>query len=109
MNKQAQVDTASTEVLTLLSISPYREDHSALKNIAGNSKWTLLTADNLFRATSTLLQTRDISIILCESELRPGSWIDVVKHIHYMQDPPLLIVTSKFADDHLWSVALNLG
>jgi DNA-binding response OmpR family regulator len=56
-----------------------------------------------------LLQSHDVSVILCERDLMPGTWIDILKHIQPTPHPPYLIVTSKFADERLWLEALNLG
>jgi FixJ family two-component response regulator len=33
----------------------------------------------------------------------------MLEHISLLPDPPLLIVTSRLADAHLWAEALNLG
>jgi len=39
----------------------------------------------------------------------PGTWIDMLNHIRAVSNPPVLIVTSRLADDRLWAEALNLG
>jgi DNA-binding response OmpR family regulator len=74
-----------------------------------HSKCGLLKANNLFTARASLLQRHDISVVVCEQNLMPGSWTDVLKHTQSMEHPPSLIVTSRLADDHLWSEVLNLG
>ena len=48
-------------------------------------------------------------MVICERDLMPGTWIDLMKHLQSMPHPPYLIVTSKFADEHVWVEALNLG
>jgi DNA-binding response OmpR family regulator len=48
-------------------------------------------------------------VVVCESDLRPGTWKEVLEQLRTLPDPPFLIVTSKFADDRLWAEALNLG
>jgi DNA-binding NtrC family response regulator len=100
--------TTSDRKLTLLSISPDEADHLSLQGIISHSKWTLFTASNLASARP-VLQERQISVLLCERDLHPGTWIDVLDHITSLPNAPSLIVASRLADDHLWAEALNLG
>ncbi len=97
------------DTLTILSISPDADDHSCLRSIIGQSRWRLLTANNLFTARALLLQRNDISVVLCECDLKTGTWADILKHIQPLSYPPSLIVTSRLADDRLWSIVLNEG
>jgi DNA-binding NtrC family response regulator len=108
MRKQPGIATTTKAVLTVLAVSPIEEDNSSLEAIIGHARWTLLKADSLPTAWC-LLQRHEVSVVLCERDLMPGTWIDVLKHIHPMPHPPSLIVTSKFADERLWVEALNLG
>ncbi len=98
----------STGTLTVLSVSPNEEDHSSLASIIGHSKWTLLTSNSLPLAR-TYLQSQDISVVVCECDLQPGTWIDLLEHMQEMANAPSLIVTSRLADERLWAKALNLG
>jgi DNA-binding response OmpR family regulator len=47
--------------------------------------------------------------VVCEKDLSPDSWKDVLEQVTILPDPPSLIVTSRFADERLWAEALNLG
>jgi CheY-like chemotaxis protein len=40
---------------------------------------------------------------------RQIGWISGIVHALCPPDPPMLIVTSRLADDYLWAEALNLG
>ena len=60
-------------------------------------------------AALSILGQHDISVVVCEGDLMPGKWTDVLKAINDLPHPPSLIVTSRLADDHLWAEALNLG
>ena len=108
MRKQPGIASMTNAVLTVLSVSPIEEDNSSLEAIIGPSRWTLLKADKLPTALD-LLQRHDVSVVLCERDLMPGTWIDILKHIQSTPHPPYLIVTSKYADERLWLEALNLG
>ena len=108
MRKQPGSASTTNAALTVVSISPIEEDNSSLEAIIGPSRWRLLKADKLPTALD-LLRRHDVSVVLCERDLMPGTWIDILKHIQPTPHPPYLIVTSKFADERLWAEALNLG
>ena len=112
MKKQPAIERrASTEKLTILVVSPVEEDHLSLQAIIGQptySTWTLLNARDPISAFA-LLQQHDIGVVVCEQELLPGTWIDVLKHLNALPAAPPLIVGSRLADWHLWAKALSLG
>jgi DNA-binding NtrC family response regulator len=112
MNKQPALEKgSSTQRTTILIVSPLEEDHLSLQAIVGHpmySTWTLFNARDLVAAFA-LLQQHDIGVVVCEQELRPGTWIDLLKHFNAMPTAPSLIVTSRLADWHLWAKALSLG
>jgi DNA-binding response OmpR family regulator len=110
MRKQPAIETDlnRTGRVQVLSISPLLEDHSALEAIVGHSKWRLFKARDLV-STVSMLKQHEINVVLCERDLLPGTWIDVMEHMNTMPNPPSLIVASRLADDRLWTEALTLG
>ena len=50
-----------------------------------------------------------VPMVLCDGDADPSLWQNLLDHFHRLPDPPFLIVTSRLADDRLWSEALNLG
>jgi hypothetical protein len=107
MRKQPAIEhSSSTSVIspaknvTVLSLSPHEIDHLSLQAIIGRSKWKLFTASDLASAVS-LLHGHEISVLLCERDLRPGTWIDVLENIKFLPNAPSLIVASRLADDQL--------
>jgi DNA-binding response OmpR family regulator len=116
MKALSNAETIPAKPITILSLSPDEEDHHSLKCILNDaeastgsrSKWILLSSRTRESAFA-LLQEHRISIVLCESRLPPGTWREVQAQIRMSPRPPLLIVTSRFADDRLWCEALNLG
>ena len=98
-----------TGLIRILSVSPFREDHLYLRRILGNSKWILDTADHLQAALALLLQKHDTSVVICERDLMPGTWTDILDHTSRVSRPPALVVTSTQADERLWSEILNRG
>ena len=108
--------TDPTSVITVLSVSPAEEDHSVLRDFfhakpaaqQPKIKWLLHVARTL-EAAAAALQTKPVAIVICESNLLPGSWKDLLKHVSAHPQPPLMIVTSRLADEYLWSEALHHG
>jgi DNA-binding response OmpR family regulator len=91
----------------VLSISPDETDHYFLqKTIAPSS--TLIKARTL---SSGLIALREnpVALVLCECDLHPGTWKDILARMQDLPFPPHLIVTSRLADETLWAEALNLG
>lgn len=53
---------------------------------------------------------RDVhGVIVSERDLPDGNWKDVLEAAAARQNPPVLIVTSRLADEYLWAEVLNLG
>ncbi len=104
----SQLANSPSGALSILSVSPLEEDHSSLQAIVAHSRWKQFHARDLSSAM-TLLEQHDIAVVLCERDLTQGSWIDVLENVRRRPHSPSLIVTSRFADDCLWSEALNLG
>jgi DNA-binding NtrC family response regulator len=108
MRKQPGIASSSTGALTVLSVSPLEEDQLSLEAIVGHSTWRLFKADHIPSAL-TFLRQHKIAVVLCERDLQPGTWIDLLENIRHLPHPPSLIVASRLADDRLWAEALNLG
>lgn len=115
--KPLGTDRNSIQAATILSVSPANEDCSTLERFFQNGcdwtvytkcRWRLIARPTIASALTNLRQHR-ISILLCESELSPGSWVDMLEQIASLPDPPLMIVTSRLADERLWAEALNRG
>jgi DNA-binding NtrC family response regulator len=68
-----------------------------------------MTAKSTISAAKTALKQGRISIVLCEYDLSPGSWKDLLEFVEGLPAPPPVIVTSRVADEHMWAEVLNLG
>jgi DNA-binding response OmpR family regulator len=105
-----------TGIVPVLSISPMEEDHFFLQNILNRLQGTL-DPSRTFTVTScatlasglAALRERQFEVVVCERDLPPGSWKDVLEQVTVLPDPPSFIVTSWLADERLWAAALNLG
>lgn len=111
--KSSAVINDSTTI-SILSISPLREDHGALEAIlcqdSGASFKLKIYAGATLEHATALLQLDHIPIVICETDLpHHGSWKEMLEQTAVMHHSPLLIVTSRLADERLWAEALNLG
>jgi FixJ family two-component response regulator len=50
-----------------------------------------------------------MSIVMCEHDLSPGSWKELLDFVQRLPAPPPVIVTSRMADERMWAEVLNLG
>jgi len=94
--------------VTVLAISPFETDHSLLQDIFSHSKWQIHGV-RCRREAGALLSENPVSVVVCEKDLPDGTWKEVLEDVGTLEVPPLLIVTSQSADDHLWAEVLNLG
>jgi len=94
--------------IRVLSVSKDAEDHVTLRRILSGLPWVISAAPNCRQAIRQLSREK-ISVIFCESLLEDGTWKSVLRQISGKAHPPLLVVTSRVADDHLWAEVLNLG
>jgi DNA-binding response OmpR family regulator len=91
----------------VLSVSPVKRDHENLKAILADQCRVFDAAS--FHSARRLLVADLFAIVLCEQNLAPYTWRDVLAEVAVVPTRPLLVVTSRLADDYLWSEALNLG
>jgi DNA-binding response OmpR family regulator len=96
------------KIVTVLAVSPLEEDHVFLGHIFSHSNWKIHVARSCSEALQ-LLRERTIPVVLCDSEIPDSTWKDVLAQLGQLSHPPLLIVTSRLADESLWAEVLNLG
>lgn len=102
--------------VTIYHIGPQDQDLRALAEIfeqtdwelCPGTRWCLAVTENLSSAT-TQLAAGKIPIVLCERDSDSGNWKETLESLRNFSTPPLLIVTSRTADEYLWAEALNLG
>jgi DNA-binding response OmpR family regulator len=92
----------------VLIISSFEEDHSRLLSILVDCHCEARAARTCQQGLS-ILRERAVSIIICERDLTDGTWKDILRALDTLSDRPLLVVTSRLADDHLRVEVLNLG
>ena len=98
---------AETEKSALL-VSPLAEDHEFLGQIFVQHDWILHGTRTLGSALA-LLRDQPMPVVITERDLPLGDWKDILVAIQQLPHPPLLVVTSRLADEYLWTEVLNLG
>jgi DNA-binding response OmpR family regulator len=101
-------DTGSPIAIRILSVSSISETFAVLCEATGGLDCRI-EATGTCESAVRRLSRGDISIVVCEDDLPDGTWRDVLGWVCSCSDPPLLIVTSRLADEHLWAEVLNLG
>ena len=96
------------KTVTVLAVSPHREDHACLRGIFSQSNWKIFGVQDCREAMHFLRRNR-ISVVVCECELPDGDWKRLLRSLPTLDRPPLLVVTSRNADHALWAEVLNLG
>jgi CheY-like chemotaxis protein len=115
-NKLDSAGPSKTANVTVFHLGRQDQDLSRLADILSHAdwklcpgtKWTVTAEDNLGCAADHL-QGQNAPIVLCEGESESGNWREVLELLGHMPKPPMLIVASRMADEHLWAEALNLG
>jgi DNA-binding NtrC family response regulator len=96
-------------VTRVLVVSPFEEDHEALRRILRDPQWTVSSARSLLEAWITLHRTK-IDVVVAECDFENGlSWRELLEEICEMRHPQPVIVASRQADNRLWTEILNRG
>jgi len=95
---------------TVLSVGQPQEDYLSFEALFNEAELELelYQADDLASA-GEVLNSKEIGVVICEREMSPHTWIDMLEHLRLLRYAPPLIVTSRLADERLWAEALNLG
>ncbi len=96
------------DLVTVVSISPMESDHVFLEHVFAHSHWSVMGLRSRRQALGWL-RRKPAPVVLCEESLPDGGWREVLADLNQLPDSPVLIVTSRLADDALWAEVLNVG
>ncbi len=105
---QAAANQTGNMPVRVLLVSPLAEDHAAATKMLQGSKWKLSRAHDIGSALARLAAETRISVVVCERDLRTGTWKDIFSRLGGVRRPEMVVI-SRLADHELWSEALNLG
>jgi DNA-binding response OmpR family regulator len=89
-------------------VGEFGNDRFLLHDIFRNLGWRLLEARKR-REGMRHLGCSLVEVVVAERDSPHWNWKKMLSDFRRLVRPPLLIVTSRLADDALWSEALNLG
>jgi DNA-binding response OmpR family regulator len=89
-------------------VGEFGNDRLLLHDIFRNLGWRLLEVHRR-REGMRHLGCSLVQVVVAERDSPHWNWKKILSDFRRLVRPPLLIVTSRLADDALWSEALNLG
>ena len=101
------LQTADYPVSALL-VGEFETDRLLVHDIFHLRGWRLFEARQRRQAMECLVKN-PVQVVIAESDLPNWNWKMVLRDLRGMELPPQLIVTSRIADDRLWSEVLNIG
>jgi DNA-binding NtrC family response regulator len=105
-----------TESATVALVGLDAADQACLRKILGcsqrhrepSSKWKVQSEAGV-EAVLQAVHREPIALAICDRDRMADAWKDLIDQVAGLHRPPLVIVTSRLADDRLWAEALNLG
>ncbi len=101
-------DTAHKCSVSALFVGGYEDERWLVQEVFRNCGWQLFEAPDRRRATQ-YLRRYSVQVVIAKSDMPDGNWQKMLGHLRRLARPPLLIVTSRTADEHLWAEVLNIG
>ena len=103
-------DSVAALPSAVLLVSARAEDYDSLSRIYCGTPWQLQGAWTAKSGLDMLRRhRREIAVVICEHSLPDGDWKVVLAEMDKAAVRPSLIVSSRLADERLWSEVLNLG
>jgi len=87
-----------------LLLGEYEDDRGVVRDVFRKSGWKLREVGNAGEAVEYARRNR-VHVVIAEKT----DWQRLLDDLRQFPDPPQLVVTSRTADDYLWSEVLNHG
>jgi len=101
-------DPPSQPAISAMLVGNYGDDGRLLHNLFRSAGWALLHAGNPRHAAASL-RNNHVQIVLSGTGGKSWTWKGLLHDLRKLTPPPVLIVTSRTADEYLWAEVLNLG
>jgi sigma-B regulation protein RsbU (phosphoserine phosphatase) len=101
-------DYAGGASVSALLIGDYAADRPLVHEIFRRFGWRLFEARDRRQAVACL-KRHPVEVVLAESDVPRWHWKKILRTLSALARPPQLIVTSRNADECLWSEVLNFG
>lgn len=111
VSSAVQVPAPAVEIINVMSLSPVLEDHRflevALYEAASPTRKWIVKKRLDFSWLFSDLRREQFPLLICDDAL---AWRDLLDGpIQELPTRPLVIITSRLADERLWVEAMNLG
>jgi DNA-binding response OmpR family regulator len=93
--------------VSALLVGEYENDRELVCDVFRKRGWRLVAARHGRRAMEWLKRNA-VQVVIAENPTA-GGWQWLLESLRDLPDPPQLVVTSRTADDYLWSEVLNRG
>lgn len=94
--------------VSALLVGSHPESRLLLHSVFKKQGWRLHEASDRKRALE-YLERQPVQVVVADAEVPGWSWKRLLQDLQRMTKPPQLVVTSRLADDFLWSEVLNRG
>jgi len=94
----------SEEYVCALLLGEYRNDRGMVREVFCQSGWKLCEVGDAGEALECARRNR-VHVVIAEG----AGWERLLDDLRQLPQPPQLVVTSRTADDYLWSEVLNHG
>lgn len=101
------MDNSQATVCALL-VGEYDDNSTLIRQIFREAGWRLFEVRDWKKAQEHLAHD-SVHVVITRSHCPGWDWKKVLKNLARRAHPPQLIVTSRTADEHLWSEVLNCG
>jgi len=111
MSMQQQIlpsGVQAPEKISVLLVTPSTDDQAAIGTILHQNDWSISRCATVADALPEI-PSKNPTVVICESELPDGTWKTILAACEAQLNAPLLLVTSRNADESLWAEVLNLG
>ena len=99
-------NTSSNSVSALL-VGDFDSDASLVRDVFQANQWSLEHARDRRQALELL--RRPVPVVVAEASIPSWNWRDILWDLHNLSHSAQLIITSRHADEYLWSEVLNEG
>lgn len=99
---------AREESVSAMLVGEFGAERRLLHDVFRSLGWRPLEAHKRREGLRSLARNL-VQVVVAERDFPHWNWKRILRDFRPMNQPPLLIVTSRLADDALWSEALNLG
>jgi DNA-binding response OmpR family regulator len=89
-------------------VGEYGDSRLLIHEIFRDARWRLIEARDR-KAALEHLDREPIHVVIANCDTPGWTWRQLLRTLSQRPRPPQLIVTSRTADDHLWSEVLNCG